>query len=78
MRTSDNVDRLLAEALALEPEERAALAERLLASVAGEEESPLSPEWRREIRRRQGEIERGEVETIPVEVVLARLRAIRP
>ena len=30
------------------------------------------------LERRQEEIERGEVETIPVEVVLARMRAIRP
>ncbi len=78
MASSDNVDRILAEALALELEERAALADRLLASVEVEHESPLSLEWRSEIRRRQEEIERGEVETIPVEVVLARMRAIRP
>ena len=74
MRLSDNVDRLTVEALALEPEERAELADRLLASLDDESVS-LSPAWPLELRRRRAEADNGEVELIPTGVALAQLRA---
>jgi hypothetical protein len=74
MRRSDNVDRLTVEALALELEERAELADRLLASL-DEESFALSPAWPLELRRRRAEVESGAVALIPAQVALAQLRA---
>jgi putative addiction module component (TIGR02574 family) len=74
MRLSDNVDHLTVEALALELEERAELADRLLASL-DEESVSLSPAWPLELRRRRAEVDNGEVERIPTDVALAQLRA---
>jgi putative addiction module component (TIGR02574 family) len=71
-----DVERLKAEALALEPEDRAALVDALLESIDADEVVTLSPTFRAELQRRCGEVERGEVEPIPAEVVLAELRAM--
>ncbi len=51
-------------------------AERLLESLEGHGSAGLSPAWREEVRRRREEIERGEVEAVPAEVVLGRMRAM--
>jgi len=76
MPGQNKVERVTLDALALEPEERAALAERLLESLHGDESSALSPAWREEVRRRREELERGDVEAVPAEVVLGRMRAM--
>ena len=76
---------ILAEALGLPPQQRAELARSLLASLdSGEAEidpAELGPEWLEEIYRRAAEIDAGEVELIPGEVVFReareRLRAVR-
>ncbi|HSN97945.1 MAG TPA: addiction module protein [Candidatus Nanopelagicales bacterium] len=61
-------------ALALPPEERAALAAELLESLdAGEADEGVAEAWEAEIGRRLGEIERGEVKTIQASEVLKRL-----
>ena len=60
---------MLERALHLDPQERAFLAEQLLASLDEEEEFPLSEDWKREIARRCKEIDNGEVELIPAEEV---------
>ncbi|MBM4025890.1 MAG: addiction module protein [Planctomycetes bacterium] len=69
---------MVREALKLSREDRAFLAEKLLASLDFEEPFDLSDEWKQEIARRRREVEAGAVELIPGETVLkeaaARLR----
>jgi len=61
-------------ALALPPDERAALASELLESLDGEDADEGAAEaWRAEIARRLTEVERGEVKLIPAAEVLRRL-----
>ena len=64
--------KILDDALALPPEERAALVDALSESL---EPVNVSPEWRDEIRRRIEAIERGEAELVPWAEVRARLRS---
>jgi putative addiction module component (TIGR02574 family) len=67
------IDKLEAEALKLTPGERAALAQRLLASL--EENAEIEEAWAVEIERRISEVESGAVQFIPIEEALARVRA---
>ena len=61
-------------ALALPPDERAALAAELLESLDDEEaDEGAADAWEAEIARRLTEIERGEVTLIPAAEVLSRL-----
>jgi putative addiction module component (TIGR02574 family) len=52
MLGSKDVERLEAEALALEPEDRAALVDALLESIDADEAVALSPTFRAELQRR--------------------------
>lgn len=78
-------DEVFADALGLPVEARAELARSLLASLEGEDDrldaSELAAEWREEIARRAAEIDAGEVELIPGDVVFRqafeRLQAVR-
>ena len=67
---------LAAEALALPPDERSELLDRLLASL---EAGPLDPawekEWADEVDRREAAIESGQAKWIPGAEAVARLRA---
>jgi len=67
------LEKLEAEALKLTPSERAALAQRLLASL--EEDAEIEEAWAVEVERRIAEVERGAVQLIPIEEALARVRA---
>lgn len=67
------LEKLEAEALKLPPEERAALAQRLLASL--EEDAEIEEAWAIEVERRIAEVESGAVQLIPIEEALARVRA---
>ena len=60
------------EALKLTPGERAALAQRLLASL--DEDSEIEDAWAAEVERRIAEVESGAVQVIPIEEALARVR----
>lgn len=61
-------------ALALPPDERAALAAELLESLDGDEaDEGVAEAWEAEIARRLTQIERGEVKLIPASEVLSRL-----
>ena len=63
------------KALAMEPAERAELAHRLLLSLeSGERDPDWKEAWREEIERRLEEIDRGEVELLDGDEVMARLR----
>ena len=64
---------LLADALKLPPEDRAALAARLLASLDGDPDEGVEEAWAIEIKQRLEEIDRGEVEMIPWEVARRRI-----
>ncbi|MEJ7670870.1 MAG: addiction module protein [Casimicrobiaceae bacterium] len=64
---------LESEALKLTPSERAALAQRLLASL--EEDSEIEEAWAAEIERRIAEVESGAVQVVPIAEALAQVRA---
>ena len=71
------LERLEAEALELPLQERALLAQRLLASLDDEpEEDPGEVEraWEVEIERRLAEYRAGRMEAVPAAEVLARIR----
>ncbi len=61
------------EALKLTSGERAALAQRLLASL--DEDAEVEQAWAVEVERRIAEIESGSVQVIPMAEALARVRA---
>jgi putative addiction module component (TIGR02574 family) len=61
------------EALKLTPGERAALAQRLLASL--DEDAELEEAWSIEIERRIADVESGAVRVIPISEALAQVRA---
>jgi putative addiction module component (TIGR02574 family) len=61
-----------AEALLLSPEDRATLADHLLASLASERE--VEDAWAEEITRRINAIESGEMAVSPVEQAISRAR----
>lgn len=66
--------KILEEAMHLEPSTRALIAETLLESLDFEEGFEISPAWRDEIQRRCEQIDRGEVELIDSDTVMAELR----
>ena len=70
-------ERILAQALKLEAPDRARVAEQLIASLEGEFDQDVELAWQREIQRRLGEIDRGEVVCVPWEEVRERLRQRR-
>ena len=64
---------LESEALKLTLGERAALAQRLLASL--DEDAEIEDAWATEIERRIAEVESGAVQVIPIAEALAQVRA---
>jgi putative addiction module component (TIGR02574 family) len=64
---------LESEALKLTPSERAALAQRLLASL--DEDPEIEEAWAAEIERRIAEVESGAVQVVPIADALAQVRA---
>lgn len=69
-----NAKKVLEEAMQLEPASRALIAETLLESLDFEEDFEVSQAWREEIQRRCEQIDRGEVELIDSDTVMAELR----
>lgn len=67
------IEILEAEALKLTPGERAALAQRLLASLDVDPE--IEEAWAVEVERRIADVESGAVKVIPIAEALAQLRA---
>jgi putative addiction module component (TIGR02574 family) len=67
---------ILKKALALPPDDRAALAGSLLESLDGHPPDPgIEAAWSEEIRRRIEEVDSGKVQLIPYEEVRRRLMA---
>jgi hypothetical protein len=69
-----NAKKVLEEAMQLEPGSRAMIAETLLESLDFEEDFEVSQAWREEIQHRCEQIDRGEVELIDSNTVMAELR----
>ena len=77
--SADALSRLEELVMSLPRAERARLAERLIVSldeIGLEEESDGEKAWAAEIRRRVEEIDRGEVELIPGDEVMAELQRL--
>ncbi len=70
---SVSITELEVQALALAPEERVRLADRLLTSLA--EDSAVDEAWSVEIERRLAALESGSVTPVPYTEVIARARA---
>lgn len=66
----------LEAALALPEDERAEVAEKLLASLDGEIDANAEAEWGAEIERRLARIEAGHSKTISMDESVARLHRI--
>lgn len=65
---------VLEEALKLSANERAEVAEQLIASLDEVPDTDVEQVWQQEVQRRLQQIGRGEVKTIPWEEVQRRLR----
>ena len=72
---STTADTILGTALALPPDERAWLAEELIASLDRYRDPEIEAAWAAEIERRIAEVELGEAETVSWEEARARIRA---
>lgn len=70
---SESIQAIASAALMLPPEERARLAERLLASL--DVDPDIETAWREEVRRRVKEWEEGLVEEISLEEAREQIRA---
>ena len=54
-------EKVMKDALGLPPEQRAFVAEKLLESLDVPDAPPLTAKWKKEVRRRCAEIDRGAV-----------------
>jgi len=70
---SSQLETVQAQALQLSPEERAQLADRLLASLF--EDREVEDAWAAEVERRIEEIESGRARLVPAADAIARARA---
>ena len=70
---SSQLEEVEAEALKLTPEERAHLADRLLASLG--EDAELEEAWAVEVERRVADIANGRAHLVPAADAIARARA---
>ena len=71
---TDLVAELSQRARELAPEDRARLAEELLASIEGHVEPEVDAVWDEEIRKRIAEVDSGAVKLIPANEVFERVR----
>lgn len=71
----DLVTELSQRAQKLVPEDRARLAEELLASLENELEPEVDAAWDEELRKRILEVESGTVKLLPADEVFARVRS---
>ena len=66
------LDQLEQEVLKLSAEERARLAERIISSL--DVEAEIEQQWLAEVRRRDAELDEGDVAAIPMEDALSSVR----
>ena len=69
---SDRVDVLEAEAMKLAPEERARLADRLIASLT--DDAGIDEAWAIEVERRIADVEAGRAPVVPAAEAIAHAR----
>lgn len=69
-------EQIAAEALRLSPERRADLADLLWISVA--RPADVGKAWIDEVERRTDELEAGQIFAVPIDTILAELRAKYP
>lgn len=74
---SASSEQVLKQALALPPQERAELVDRLLATFQSPPDPNLDALWAREAEDRLDAYERGELKTIPAAEVFDRIRRQR-
>ena len=67
---SQTTEEIIAAALKLPPESKAKLADELLASLDGPEQTEIDNAWAAEAERRIDEYETGGIKTIPADQVL--------
>ena len=70
----DPVAELSQRALTLAPQDRARLAEELLASLGGDLEPEVDAAWDAELKKRIAEVESGTVKLLPADEVFERVR----
>ena len=68
------IDQIAEAALALPSEARALLADRLVESLDAAEANRIDKLWATEAKRRRDEVRQGQVQTIPGDEALARVR----
>lgn len=68
------VEKIIAQALQKPPKDRAIIAERLISSLDIVRDLDVEIAWQEEIQRRVAEVDKGDVDCIPWEVVRQRLR----
>ena len=71
---STEASRILTEVLALPPDERARMVERILDSLGAEPDKDRLEKWAVETESRLAAIDRGELDVLPGEEVFERLR----
>ncbi len=74
---SPGSEEVLAKALSLPPNERAALAEKLFSSLDLAAEQKIEELWAKEAESRIDAYERGEIESIPAEKVFKKIDSRR-
>ena len=68
-------EKVVLEAMGLPPALRAFLAEKLIESLDVADAPPLSAKWKKEIRRRCAEVDRGAVKLRDADAVFAKAYA---
>ena len=71
-------NQILAEALALAPADREAVAQELLLSLSDAECDAIEQAWLAEARRRDAAFARGQMGSVPVDDAIARVLARKP
>jgi putative addiction module component (TIGR02574 family) len=66
-------EQLLAEAMALKPEEREALAEELWLSIPAQDRQAVDAAWLAEARRRDAAFAAGQIVAVPVDEAMNRV-----
>jgi hypothetical protein len=72
---STTAEKVMTEAMGLPPTLRAFVAEKLIESLDAPDSPPLSAKWRREVRRRCAEVDRGSVKLRDADAVFAKAYA---
>ena len=72
---SITAEKLVTEAMGLPPTLRAFVAEKLIESLDAPDSPTLSAKWRKEVRRRCAEVDRGSVKLREADAVFAKAYA---